>query len=236
MPHLPAVRSRPPRPTNWFRHPLQWLRWRWHQPDPHAESKTHRACRDFARHFRALKIQLPVFYLLGGIGAVAGGIVATSEHLDLLAIGEWSAVGLVGPPTIVCLAIFVVVRWKTPTKQRNEARKTLVEKDAQIGELLEQNEALAAERTEAMERAKDAEARVKPQIGQYVDKLFEVNLPDNPDAAAAAAKQLPLLGTRFKDETKLPELTPDANTPVPGADAQAGDSAADDEADGVVEP
>jgi hypothetical protein len=128
-----------PGPPNVFRHPfrwlLRWLRQHWRQPNPHAESKLHRACRDFARHFRALRVQFPVFYLLGGVGAVAGGIVASSEHLDPLAIGEWSAVGLIGPPAIVCLLIFFVLRWKTPTKQRDEARKALRDKDNQIIEV-----------------------------------------------------------------------------------------------------
>jgi hypothetical protein len=176
--------------------------------------------------------------LLGGVCAVIGGLVAASEHLDSLAIAEWSVVGLIGPPAFVCVVIFGWIWWCTPTKQRNEARATLMKKDAQVGELLVRVAVLTTERTEALARAEDAEARAKPQIGQYVDKLFEVNLPDNPVAAEAALKQLPLLGTRFTDETKLPGFMPESSDtpPTRAANPQAADSAADDEADGVVQP
>ncbi len=89
-------------------------------------------------------MQFPVFYLLGGVGAVAGGILANSEHLDSLAIGEWSVAGLIGPPAFVCLVIFCAIRWHTPTKQRNEARKALAEKNEQIAELTTRVQSLAS--------------------------------------------------------------------------------------------
>jgi hypothetical protein len=128
-PERPAPRSPIRHPFLWV---LHWLRVHWRQPNPHAESKLHRACRDFARHFRALRVQFPVFYVLGGLGVIVATVLAASEHLDNFAIAEWGIVGLVGPPAIVCFVLFLVLRWTTPTKQRDEARGALGDKDKQI--------------------------------------------------------------------------------------------------------
>lgn len=162
MPNLPAVQLDRPNP---LKHPWRWLRWRWHQPNPHTESKLHRACRDFAGHFKALRVQFPVFYLFGGIGAVAGGIVAASEHLDALAIGEWSAAGLIGPPGVVCIWIFAAVWWRTPTKQRDDARSALSASAAQVTALNGTLETLTNERDEALAKVVEAEAKGPTFVG-----------------------------------------------------------------------
>jgi hypothetical protein len=72
-----------------------------------------------------------------------------------------------------------------------------------------------------------------PQIGQYVDKLYEVKLPDDPAVSEVVLRQLGLLNARFTTETNLPERR-EVQPPQPDQ-AQAGKPAADDHADGVTE-
>lgn len=182
MPPAPAPANQP----NIYRHPLRrlfgWIRRHWQQPNPHSESKLHRACWDFAYHFRSLKVQLLVFYLLGGLGAIGGAVFGAIEHLKPVAVGAWCVVGLVGLPTAVCVAIFLIVRWRTPTRQRDDAREDLLDRDRKIAEMTVTVQSLSA--------AQAADPQTAGAQQQISIKIEKVDIPGSPEQAALVAGQL----------------------------------------------
>jgi hypothetical protein len=86
----------------------------------------------------------------------------------------------------------------------------------------------ASERDAALARVVAAET-AKPHIGQYIDKMYQVHLPDDPAQRAAAMGQLGLADARH------PVLVTDdapGDVQAPAAGPQAEASAADNLSDG----
>jgi hypothetical protein len=135
--------------------------------------------------------------------------------LDKVTGGDWSA-------SIVAVGIWLVVvsLWHLLCAPMGHAREVI--------------DAHRAHHADQIEAARSEAKSEVPAIGQYVDRLIEVKLPENAAAAEAAARGLGLRGTRFTAETSLPERV-DAR-PRQAGEPQSGDSRADDESDGAVQP
>jgi hypothetical protein len=80
--------------------------------------------------------------VVGVLGAAVAGAVAHEDHLKAVATAAW-AVGIgLGLPFAIGLIALLVVRWRTPTSQRDEARERATEAE-------EREAALIAERDRA---------------------------------------------------------------------------------------
>jgi hypothetical protein len=169
-------------------------------------------------------VQFPVFFVLGGVGAIVGGVVAGTEHLDGLAIAEWGVVGLFGPPAVVCVGIFLVVRLRTPTKQRDDARNDLADAHRRIAELKTHADSVEAERDVARDEAVAAEGRTETTFVGGTHYHF----PEDPDPAlterlTAAIEPAPPLAPPDPPAI-LPTWAPADQGPRPAADeGDAGD-------------
>ena len=161
-------------------------------------------------------MQFLVFCVLAGVGGIAASYLSAADKLHPEAALFWALGGFLGLPALVCLLTFVIVWFRTPVRQRNEARAVLLDLRDQVGDISNQVESLTTERDQARAQAEKAPSSAPaPQItnnyffGEDPDPGLTARLRAKAEAGATDQTTPNPPEVERPDEPQEPQIPPE---------------------------